>query len=119
VQRSASNTPLQALTTLNQEVFFEAAQALARRVLQSTPRTDQERVTMAFRLALARRPTDRERGRLVDLLRVSRTRYQNQQEQAERASGGSWPEGAMAAETAAWTATLNVLLNLDEFITRE
>jgi mono/diheme cytochrome c family protein len=106
LQRSASNTPLQALTTLNHEVFFEAAQATARRVLQSNLSTDEERVARAFRLALARRPTERERDRLLDLLQTNRAWYQGQ-------------EGAPSAETAAWVATLNVLLNLDEFITRE
>ncbi len=116
VQRSASNTPLQALTTLNQQVFFEAAQALARRVLQSPCRTDGERVTFAFRLALARRPTEGERSRLLALLETNRTRYQSHEEEA---AGAIRPASPTALETAAWLATMNVLLNLDEFITRE
>ena len=81
VQRSASNTPLQALTTLNQEVFFEAAQAMARRVLQSTLRTDEERVAFAFRLALARRPTEREQAGYSACC-DGRTWYQNQEQEA-------------------------------------
>jgi hypothetical protein len=117
--RSASNTPLQALTTLNHEVFFEAAQAMARRVLQATPGTDEERVAFAFRLALARRPTERERGRLLELLQTSRTWYQSQEQEAASAAGANPPHGATTSETAAWVTTVNVLLNLDEFITRE
>jgi hypothetical protein len=119
VQRGTSNTPLQALTTLNNEVFVEAAQALAKRVLQSGPRTDKERVAFAFRLALARPATDRESGRLLDLLRTSQTWYHGHEQQARHTAGAFCPEGATAAETAAWVATVNVLLNLDEFMTRE
>ena len=119
MQRSASNTPLQALTTLNHEVFFEAAQALARRVLQSTVRTDEERIVLAFRLALARQPTDRERGRLVELLRTGRSWYQTHEQEAARTAGAFRPAGVAAAETAAWVSTVNILLNLEAFITRE
>jgi hypothetical protein len=119
VQRGSSNTPLQALTTLNNEVFFEAAQAMARRIVQSETRTDEERVSFAFRLVLARPPTDRERSRLLELLRASRDWYENHADGAARTAGGFRPEGVTAAEAAAWVATVNVLLNLDEFITRE
>ena len=119
MQRSTSNTPLQALTTLNNEVFFEAAQAMARRILQSAPRTDEERVAFAFRLALARPATDTERGRLVELLRASRDWYQGHEREAEQTADAFRPEGTTADETAAWVTTVNVLLNLDEFIMRE
>jgi len=118
-QRSTSNTPLQALTTLNNEVFFEAAQAVARRVLESGARTDEERVAFAFRLALARPASDRERGRLLELLRASRDWYRGHEQEAGRTAGAFRPPGKTAAETAAWVATVNILLNLDEFITRE
>jgi hypothetical protein len=121
VRRGTSNTPLQALTTLNNEVFFEAAQALARRVLQSAG-SDQERIALAFRLALARPPTERERDRLLELLRTSRDWYERHPIVADAASVGTKAPTRTASPTpelAAWVATVNVLVNLDEFITRE
>jgi hypothetical protein len=119
LQRSASNTPLQALTTLNHEVFFEAAQAMARRILESTLRTDRERIALAFRIALARQPTDREQARLLDLLKTNRALYQSQEQEAALAAGANRSHGATTLEMAVWVATINVLLNLDELITRE
>jgi hypothetical protein len=119
VQRGTSNTPLQALATLNNDVFFEAVQAMARRIMQSAPGTDEARVAFAFQVALARQPTDRERDRLLVLLRTSRHWYRAHEEEASRTAGVYRPEGASAAETASWVATANILLNLDEFIMRE
>src|SRR5262249_4498684 len=68
VRRTRSNTRLQALTTLNETVFVECAQALARKVLEAGGRTDRERVDYAFRRVLARTPTDDERKVLHGLL---------------------------------------------------
>ena len=68
VRRLRSNTPLQALTTLNETVFVECARALARKVLEDGGRTDAERLTDAFRRVLGRTPTDDERTVLLDLL---------------------------------------------------
>ncbi|MCI0459180.1 MAG: PSD1 and planctomycete cytochrome C domain-containing protein [Gemmataceae bacterium] len=119
LQRGASNTPLQALATLNNEVFVEAAQGMARRVLRAGLRTDLERVRFAFRLALARPPTDREQGRLLKLLQTGRNWYRDHAEEARQLAGESPTEGTTLAETAAWVVVANVLLNLDEFITRE
>jgi mono/diheme cytochrome c family protein len=103
VQRRQSNTPLQALTALNNEVFSEAARAMAKRVMGKD-------LDWAFRLCAARAPTAAERGRLEKLLERSREWYRGHPEEAKTLSGD--------AETAAWTATARVL-NLDEFLTRE
>jgi hypothetical protein len=118
LQRGSSNTPLQALATLNNEVFVEAAQGMARRVLRAGLRTDSQHVNFAFRLALARPPTDREQGRLLKLLQTGRSWYRDHEEEARQLAGGS-PTKGTAAETASWVVVANVLLNLDEFITRE
>ena len=97
-RRMRSNTPLQALTLLNDRASIEFAEALAARVLREGPVDDGSRLALAFRLALARTPTDRESGLMVSLLGDVR-------------SADPGPE--------AWTTVARVLLNLDEFITRE
>ena len=97
-RRMRSNTPLQALTLANDPAFFEMAQGLAARVLREAPPSDNERIRHAFRICLARLPEERESRRLTELL-VKQRRF--------------------FAEGAAWTAVARVLLNLDEFITRE
>jgi hypothetical protein len=97
-RRMRSNTPLQALTLLNDPAYFEFAKALANRVLREGPKDDAGRLAFAFRLALARSPGESEARRLTALLADARR---------------SDPEPE------AWTTLARVLLNLDEFITRE
>ena len=99
VRRSRSNTPLQALTTLNEPLFQEAARALADRTMKDGGATDSTKLTYAFRRSLARRPTETERAALLAFLDKQRQRL---------------PDA-----TAAWTALSRVLLNLDETITKE
>ena len=103
-RRNRSDTPLQALTLLNDQAFFECAQALAARILKEGGAGDDERLAYGFRLCTARRPKAHEREVLDRLLAKQREKY--------AATGTD-------AETAAWTAVGRVLLNLDEFITRE
>jgi hypothetical protein len=116
--RERSNTPLQALNLLNDPVFVEAAQALAARTLQESPADLEERLRHAFRLCLARSPRPDELQHLADY-------YQRQVEifQAEETSPRQFMPVEIAensrVEAAAWTAVASVLLNLDEFITRE
>jgi mono/diheme cytochrome c family protein len=95
VRRTRSNTPLQALTTLNDEVFVEAAQGLARRVLREAPADDAARLRYGFRLCVAREPDGVERDTLLTFLRKE-------------------PDPDKA-----WLNVARVLLNLDETITRE
>lgn len=94
-RRNRSNTPLQALTLLNDQGFYEFAQALAQRIQRECPEDEGERIAFAFRLCLGRSPSERERQALERLL----------QRQAKAQD--------------AWTSIARVLLNLDEFITRE
>lgn len=124
VKRDRSNTPLQALVTLNEPVFMEAARELGRRTLDEGGTDDPERIDYAFRRVLARAPSDSERSELVSLLGSQRERLQaGGLDAAQLAFGGQPPEAELAdgktAELAAWTAVSRVLLNLDEAITRE
>jgi hypothetical protein len=89
-RRNRSNTPLQALTLLNDEAFIEMAKGLVTRIEREGLTNDSERLMRAFRLCLGRAPTEREQSRLMKL------------------------QG-----DAGWIATARVLMNLDEFITRE
>ncbi|MBL9153974.1 MAG: PSD1 domain-containing protein [Verrucomicrobiales bacterium] len=122
VQRSRSNTPLAALVTLNNESFTEAAQALTNRVWseiqQGSIENDTARLALAFRLCVSREPRPVELDRLTSLLETSRAYYRKDTAAAERFAGVRLPAGLSAGEAAAWTATVRVLLNLDEFLTR-
>src|SRR5205085_10053164 len=84
VQREISDTPLQALTALNNEVFAEAAQGLARRVLLDSGSTDRDRLVLALRSCIGRAPNDREIDRFQKLLDVSREYYRAHSDDASR-----------------------------------
>lgn len=124
VRRSRSNTPLQALTTLNEPQFMECARALALRTLTGR-RTNDERIRYAFRLCLTRAPSEQEFGILSKLLN-------EQKQQFAQESAKPWelaandpkqppqlPKGTTPADAAAWTIVARVLLNLDETITKQ
>lgn len=124
VKRDRSNTPLQALVTLNEPVFMEAARELGRRTLDEGGADDPGRIDYAFKRVLARAPSDSERSELVALLGSQRERLQSGGlDAAQLAFGEQPPEPELAdgnaAALAAWTAVSRVLLNLDEAITRE
>jgi hypothetical protein len=99
-RRNRSDTPLQALTLLNDQAFFECAQALAGRMMKEGGTGDEYRLDYGFRLCTSRLPNRHERDVLQRLLAKER-------------------ENSADAETTAWTAVGRVLLNLDETITRE
>src|SRR6201995_4285881 len=67
VRRERSNTPLQALTLLNDTVFVECAQAFGKRIIEEKAGDTKERIRLAFRLCVAREPTNAERDRLERL----------------------------------------------------
>ena len=119
VRRARTNTPLQALVTMNDPVYVEAAQALARRAIEKGGATPAEKAAFAFRLCLVR-PADRCRGqRLVKLTttqRRSSPRTPTKAKQFATAPLGPLPKGMDAADAAAWTVVANVLLNLDEML---
>jgi hypothetical protein len=124
VRRPRTNTPLQALTVLNDPVYVEAAQALARRVLASDAKTPEDRAAYAFRLCVAREPDPTERERLAALFRQELDYYKQNPEAAKtfvtKGAGAPTPppDGTDVSELAAWTVVGNVLLNLDETITK-
>lgn len=119
VKRSVSNTPLQALTTLNAEPYNETAQALANRILKEEYKTDAARITRAFRLCVSRMPAAGELKALLKLLDDARYHYQSASDEAKLAVGAYTVTDTPDYETAAWVATTRILLNMDEFITRE
>ncbi|MCX6624666.1 MAG: DUF1553 domain-containing protein, partial [Acidobacteria bacterium] len=124
VRRTRSNTPLQALTTLNEPLFVESAQALAARALKEGGSTDQDRVSYAFRLATARKPGAAECDVLLKLLARQRTRIAEGWVNplalsAVKPDRSNLPAGATPAQLAAWTVVTRVILNLDETITKE
>jgi hypothetical protein len=125
VRRSKSDTPLQALTTLNETLFIESAQALALRTLTEGGKGDAERLAYAFRRCLARQPTAEEQ---MDLLAFLSKQVQHFAEgwvapwllaAKDPEHPPQLPPGATPTQLAAWTAVARVLLNLDETITRE
>jgi hypothetical protein len=120
VRRERSNTPLQALTVLNDAVFVECAQALAKRVLtEKQDEPDCERVEHCFRLCLGREPTDAETRRLLRVFREFKKLAAANPAEAAKLPGSHKPDGVPPAEAAAWVALARTILNLDEFVTRE
>jgi mono/diheme cytochrome c family protein len=117
LRRVRTNTPLQALVTLNDPVFIEAAQALARRIVSSAGAMPAERASFGIKLCLARPPHDGEVDRIVRLYDQALVRYRKDLEAARRMATeplGPARKGDDVAELAAWTVVGNVLLNLDE-----
>lgn len=121
LRRPRSNTPLQALTILNDPAYVEAAQALARRGVSEGGPSPESRATHIFRRCLSRAPEARELARLVVLYQRELDRYrQDQPAAAEMATShlGAAPTEMNVSELAAWTVVANVVLNLDETLTK-
>ncbi len=121
VNRSRTNTPLQALVTLNDPVYVEAAQALARRMAREGGATIEGRARHGFRLCLARPPRPEELNRLVGLYNKARAEYARNRAGAEQMATqplGPLPAGMDPVDLAAWTVVGNVLLNLDEMFAK-
>jgi hypothetical protein len=118
VNRNVSNTPIQALALLNNESFVEASLALAKKIATEAS-SDKQRLEKAFEICLTRGASSDELGKLTRLLERSRAYYKNEAEAAKSVVGDKGSSTLENYELAAWTATLRVLINLDEFITRE
>jgi hypothetical protein len=121
VRRPRTNTPLQALVLLNDPQYMEAARNLAQRMMTEGGATPPERVTFAFRLATGRRPESDEVGILVEAYRIHLADYKANTKTAEEliSIGESKPlQGLETAELAAWTMVANLIMNLDESITK-
>ncbi len=122
VRRGRSNTPLQALTTLNEPLFLEAARALALKTVREGGATDRERLRFVFRRVIARAPSDKEADMLLTLL--AKQLAKNAATAWELAADDpknppTLPAGVTPVELAGWTTVSRVLLNLDEAITKE
>lgn len=121
-RRPRTNTPLQALTTLNDPTFFEAAQNLALRIVKEGGPEAKTRMVHGFRLCVARQPDSGELKQLLAYWTQQADRFKqgaNAKEALTLVGDMAWPEGLPVWEEAAWTIVANVLLNLDETITKQ
>ena len=122
VKRSRSDTPTQALALLNEVTYVEAARRLAERMLTEGGATPESRIAWAFERATARKPDAFEMEKLAGSLRARLANFQQNSAAAAQliVQGASKPAANLnPAELAAYTVTANVLLNLDEVVTRE
>ena len=125
VRRALSNSPMQALVTLNETLFIEAARALAMKTLKEGGTNDDQRVVYAFRRVLARKPSQPESAELLALLNRQRARFIAGELNPWNLATDNpdkpfpLPKGARMEDAAAWTVLSRVLLNLDEAITKE
>lgn len=121
MRRVLTSTPLQAFVTLNDPVYVECAQALARRVILEGGATAHDQAKFALELCLCRPPEQREIDRMVALHDRELERYQNDPKGAtELATGarGPLPKDIRPDDAAAWTVCANVLLNMDGVLTK-
>ena len=117
IRRGRTNTPLQALVTLNDPVYMEAAQALARKATAEGGAKPSEKVDYFFRVCLSRRPEAAEGKRVIKLFEQTLAKLRSEPEKARKLATdpiGPLPASSDAAELAAWTVVGNVILNLDE-----
>lgn len=119
VRRTTSNTPLQALITLNNEVFVETARRMAKRVLSESGGSDADRVTYGIRLVATRKPDSDEVRSFTELLEASRAYYRSKPNDAKKMIANHAVDGIAADENASWVATMRMVMNLDEFIVRD
>ena len=118
VRRGTTNTPLQALVTMNDPVYVEASQALARRMMTSGG-SPEEWIAKGFEICLSRNPEPSESDRLIRLFEEVRGKYLKDPKLAEKMATdpiGPAPEGRAIEDLAALTVAGNVLLNLDEML---
>ncbi len=127
VRRDRSNTPLQALTTLNETLFMECAQGLALKTIQQGGKKDDQRIKFAFRSCLTRSPTEEELKVLTDLLHSQRKRIQSGEIDAKALITDQAGRKVVVPPTnvkisdsdmALWTILSRVILNLDETISK-
>jgi hypothetical protein len=125
VRRVRSNTPLQALVTLNETLFLESAQALALRTLKEGGSDNAQRLSYAFQVSLSRKPSAKEQDLLLTMLDKQRQRFSSGWLSAHSLTGytskekTALPANVTPVDWGAWTTVARVLLNLDETITKE
>jgi Protein of unknown function (DUF1553) len=121
VRRIRTNTPLQAFVTLNDPVYVEAAQALARRLVREGGASVDDRIRFGLELCLVRSADPRQIASLRKLFEDELAHYRGQPDAARRLASeplGPLADGVDPAEAAAWTVVANVLLNLDGVLTK-
>jgi hypothetical protein len=122
VRRARTNTPLQALVLLNDTQYVEAARKLAERMMAETGRTPGERAVFAFRVATSRLPSNDELGVLLRVYQSELIEFQADRDAALKllsTGEAKRNESLDPAELAAWTMVANMILNLDETVTKE
>lgn len=117
-QRVRSNTPLQSLTLANDQAMLEAARALGKRLLAEAE-DDSTRIELAYQLCFARRPTEKEASSFSRFIKAQRQDFQSSPDEAKLLNVEIGSDVQQDVEHATWTIAARVLLNLDEFITRE
>jgi hypothetical protein len=121
IRRVRTNTPLQALVTMNDPVYVEAAQALARRIVREGGSDLKDQARYALQLCLCRPPREEQVRRVVELFKSEEQHYRQDEKAAEQLATdplGPLPKGQTAPQLAAWTVVANVLLNLDAVLTK-
>ncbi|QDT81396.1 Planctomycete cytochrome C [Gimesia maris] len=118
VKRTRSNTPLQALTTLNETLFMECAVGLAETILSANSGSEESRIETAFRRCVSRYPSVEEKQVLTQFLNRQRHYFVDHPEEAKQISDQKKTKDA-TTDFAAWVALSRVLLNMDETITKE
>jgi uncharacterized protein DUF1553/uncharacterized protein DUF1549/concanavalin A-like lectin/glucanase superfamily protein/cytochrome c len=121
-RRAVTNTPLQALVTLNDPTYVEAARAMAEKTLREGGRDARARIAYVFRLALARKPSAQEAKVLRDLLSQQLINYRKDRKAAGellRVGESKADDKFDQTELAAWTMVASAILNLDETVTKE
>jgi hypothetical protein len=122
VRRVRSNTPLQALTTLNDAVYLECAKALGMRIVKEGGNDDRSRAVFGFRLCTGRLPDAAELKQLLTMVDEEKNNFENNTVRAIKVAAvdpNSLPENVNLHKVAEWTMVARVLLNLDETITKE
>lgn len=118
-RRIRSNSPLQALTLLNDDAFMEFAEALAKRTVREGGSTDQSRLNYAFILALGRKPLDQESTRMAKFLAQQRKIYEADPSAMKQLLTKAGAGANASPDLAAWISVGRVIFNLDDFMTRE
>jgi hypothetical protein len=121
-RRVRSNTPLQALTTLNEKTFVEAAQAMALRIMKEGGVDDQARIGYAFELCTGRKPSAQESAKLLEFWREQYNYFEDRTSAAVSVSAPDpkdLPADVNLHKAAAWMMVSRAILNLDETITKE
>jgi hypothetical protein len=119
VRRVRTNTPLQALTSLNDPYFFDAARAMARELMAKGGNSAADRITYGFILTASRNPSQAELEKVAGFYREEQAKYEKDPDAAYKLLNAKPGSEQNPAEAAAWTMVSNVLLNTDEAITKE